>query len=199
MAIDDLRPTQMCVGLREVAIKRQRWRQRNRTERAAMLMAQPSPVVAGPLGRFYLLDGHHLVRALYDEGESALPVRLVADLSDVRADEFWDELRPRGWLYACCPGGEWVGASCLPPHVRDMVDDPYRSLAGELRRRGGFDKAPTPFSEFAWADFLRRHIDPEELARSFGWGVARALELAGTSEAAHLPGWHGELAETLNS
>src|SRR5436305_4773273 len=30
-------------------------------------------------------------------------------------------------------------------------DDPYRSLAGEVRRAGGYAKEATPFSEFLWA------------------------------------------------
>jgi len=43
--------------------------------------------------------------------------------------------------------------------MADLADDPYRSVAGELRRQGGFAKDTTPFSEFLWADFLRRRID----------------------------------------
>src|SRR3974377_1798791 len=38
------------------------------------------------------------------------------------------------------------------------MDDPFRSLAGELRRAGGFAKDTTPFSEFLWPDFLRRQM-----------------------------------------
>jgi hypothetical protein len=43
----------------------------------------------------------------------------------------------------------------LPKSVADLVDDPFRSLAGELRRAGGFAKETTTFSEFLWADFFR--------------------------------------------
>jgi hypothetical protein len=42
--------------------------------------------------------------------------------------------------------------------VADLMYDPYRSLAGALRRTGGFAKDTTPYSEFLWADFLRRRI-----------------------------------------
>jgi hypothetical protein len=34
-----------------------------------------------------------------------------------------------------------------------MGDDPYRGLAGELRRSGGFAKDATLFSEFIWPIF----------------------------------------------
>jgi hypothetical protein len=42
--------------------------------------------------------------------------------------------------------------------VKGLVDGPYRSLAGELRR-GGFAKDTTPVSEFLWVDLLRRRLD----------------------------------------
>jgi len=31
---------------------------------------------------------------------------------------------------------------------RDLVDDPYRSLAGALRQTGGYGKDVTPYAEF---------------------------------------------------
>jgi hypothetical protein len=46
----------------------------------------------------------------------------------------------------------------LPKTVAGLIDDPFRSLAGELRRAGGFAKDTTPFSEFLWTDFLRRRV-----------------------------------------
>jgi hypothetical protein len=36
----------------------------------------------------------------------------------------------------------------IPKSVKDLIDDPFRSLAGELRRVGGFAKDTTLFSEF---------------------------------------------------
>ena len=49
----------------------------------------------------------------------------------------------------------------IPKSIEDMADDPFRSLAGALRRKGGYAKDTTPFSEFLWADFLRRRIEPQ--------------------------------------
>ena len=70
-----------------------------------------------------------------------------------------------------------------------MTDDPYRSLAGELRYIGGFAKDTTPFSEFVWADFLRRRIKPKDLRKSFAAAAEKALALAKSEEANYLPGW----------
>ena len=55
----------------------------------------------------------------------------------------------------------------IPKSVTDLVDDPFRSLAGELRRAGGFAKDTTPFSEFIWADFLRRRMKRKAVERRF--------------------------------
>ena len=72
-----------------------------------------------------------------------------------------------------------------------MKDDPYRSLAGELRRAGGFAKDVTPFSEFLWADFLRGRVDKELVEDNFGDALVQALALAKEEDANYLPGWCG--------
>lgn len=72
-----------------------------------------------------------------------------------------------------------------------MVDDPYRSLAGALRLRGGFAKDVTPFSEFLWADFLRHRVGRKLLKHDFAAALRRALRLAKTDGASYLPGWCG--------
>ena len=47
-----------------------------------------------------------------------------------------------------------------------------RSLAGELRRAGGFAKDITPFTEFLWADSFRRKLSRKNVDDNF----ARAME-----------------------
>jgi hypothetical protein len=79
----------------------------------------------------------------------------------------------------------------IPKTIASLSDDPYRSLAGELRRLGGYAKDTTPFSEFIWADFLRRRIKPSAVAKDFEKAMAKALVLAKSLAAGHLPGWCG--------
>ena len=62
--------------------------------------------------------------------------------------------------------------------VAKLIDDPFRSLAGELRRAGGFAKDTTPFSEFLWADFLRRRVERKTVEAHFQHALEKALELA---------------------
>jgi hypothetical protein len=67
-------------------------------------------------------------------------------------------------------------------------------VAGELRRGGGFAKDTTPFSEFLWADFLRRHLKLTMLEKDFDGALKKAMKLAKGPEAKYLPGWCGPSA-----
>jgi len=82
----------------------------------------------------------------------------------------------------------------VPKRITDLVDDPFRSLAGELRQNGGFAKDTTPFCEFLWADFLRRRLKRKQLDDDFPDALVRALKLAKSGEADYLPGWCGPIA-----
>jgi hypothetical protein len=87
--------------------------------------------------------------------------------------------------------GKRRGYGDIPKSIDKLVDDPFRSLAGELRRAGGYAKETAPFSEFLWADFLRRRIAREAVEKHFKRARAEALELARGRDADYLPGWCG--------
>ena len=189
--LSELRPTQITVGLREVGEKRRQWRQHIDRDGPQFLGRHMIPVVLGPKGRRYAVDHHHLARALMDEGVDAVLVDVLADLSGLTKDAFWVFLDHRGWCYPYDAAGRRVDFAQIPTSVAEMVDDPWRSLAGELRRAGGFAKDATPFSEFLWADFLRRRIRPKLLERDFSAALTQALSLAKAKDAQYLPGWCG--------
>jgi hypothetical protein len=190
--IADLRPTQITLGLREVAQKRLRWR--SRVRRAGKRDAQrlAAPVVLGPAGGLYLIDRHHLVRAVSEEGVDEVLVRPVADFSALEPGDFWRTLDANGWCHPYDALGCRRPFGEMPEAIADLSDDPYRSLASALRRAGGFAKKSTPFSEFAWADFLRHRVSTEVLAADFDGALGRALILARTPAARDLPGWSRE-------
>jgi hypothetical protein len=190
--IVSLRPTQMTVGMREVKEKRKRWREhKSRKKREELLGRHMIPVVQGPDGRFYVIDHHHLARALHDEGVRDILVTIVADLSMVDRDAFWVVLDNHKWVYPYDAKGERRHYSDIPKSVADLADDPFRSLAGELRRIGGFAKDTTPFSEFLWADYLRRKLTRKSVDRNFDDALEKALALAKDKGAIYLPGWCG--------
>jgi len=189
--IEDLRPTQITVGMREVELMRERWRSRAPKKEASFLGHHMIPVVLGPKRRYYIIDHHHLCRALHEEGQTEVLVTIVADLDRLDRDQFWSVLDHRGWMYPFNQEGRRRPYSDIPKSVADLVDDPYRSLAGELRRAGGFAKDTTPFSEFLWANFLRDRIAAKTVKTQFDLSLKEALQLAKSKEPDYLPGWCG--------
>lgn len=79
--VADLRPTQITVGLREVAIKRHALRALAASDAGEFLGHHIIPVMVGPKGRNHIVDHHHLARALHEEGMREVFVSVVADLS----------------------------------------------------------------------------------------------------------------------
>ena len=189
--IAELRPTQMTVGYREVAARRRRWREHAAKDGASFLGRHMIPVLKGPKGRFYVLDHHHLARALQEDGVKDIAVTVIADLSALGRDEFWTFCDNRAWCHPYDASGVRRGFDRIPTKIADLADDPYRSLAGELRRLGGYAKDTTPFAEFVWADYLRRRMKPKLVAEDFDRALQKALTLAKGPGAGHLPGWCG--------
>jgi hypothetical protein len=193
VAIAKLRPTQITVGMREVRERRKHWRQLRKPERSTFLKQHMIPVILGPKGRYYIVDHHHLTRALHDEGVKSVFVSTFEDLGKLDNDTFWFVLDNRGWMHPFDAEGERRSHGHIPKSVDQLKDDPYRSLAGELRRMGGFAKDTSPFSEFLWADFLRRRISSRGLTseKAFQAALTKAYALAKSRDADYLPGWCG--------
>ena len=191
-----LRPTQMTVGMREVKEKRKRWREhKSNKKRAELLGKHMIPVVLGPDQRNYVVDHHHLARALHDEGVKDILVTVIADLTMVDRDAFWGVMDHKRWAYPYDARGERRHFRDLPKTVEGLKDDPFRSLAGELRRAGGFAKDTTPFSEFLWADFLRSRIPRKSVEDNFAKAMEKGLALAKGHGAIYLPGWCGPASD----
>jgi hypothetical protein len=191
VAILDLRPTQITVGMREVKAKRKHWRETAKQKGEQFLGKHMIPVILGPKQRCYVIDHHHLALALHDEGVKEVAVTVIANLSKLEPDSFWFMMDNHNWMHPFDADGRRRHYEDLPKTVTDLVDDPFRSLAGELRRVGGYAKDTTPFSEFIWADFLRRRIKRKLVDRDFDRSLEKALQLAKSQDADYLPGWCG--------
>jgi hypothetical protein len=187
----NLRPTQMTLGMNEVRVKRIAWKEKTADDLTKFLAAHMVPVITGPKGEHYLIDHHHLARALFEEGLKSVFVIVVADLSRLPVDHFWNMMDFHGWTHPYDARGRRRPYSELPKNVKGMEDDPYRSLAGELRAIGGFAKDATPFTEFLWADFLRPRIKAKAIKVDFAAALTKALAMAKTPDANYLPGWSG--------
>jgi hypothetical protein len=191
----ELRPTQITVGMREVREKRKRWQDIEARKGAEFLGKHMIPVVLGAKDRHYVIDHHHLGRALIDDGVEHILVTVVADLRKLEKEAFWIFLDNRGWMHPFDDAGQRRSYDDIPKSLTDLIDDPFRSLAGELRRAGGYAKDTTPFAEFLWADFMRRRIKRKLVEDDFAHALEKALELAKSEATDFLPGWCGPVTE----
>ncbi|HEY5225949.1 MAG TPA: ParB-like protein [Methylovirgula sp.] len=195
VSLADLRPTQITVGMREVREKRKRWEETKPGDGADFLGKHMIPVILGPRDRHYVIDHHHLGRALLDAGVKDILVSVVANLSKLDNNAFWIFLDNRGWTHPFDDKGQRRAYGDVPKRLTDLVDDPFRSLAGELRRAGGYAKDTTPFAEFLWADFLRRRLKRQAVEKDFEQALEKAVQLARGEDADFLPGWCGPIPE----
>ena len=187
-----LHPTQMTVGMREVRAKTKKLLSLSPEEAQKQLKKNPIPVVAGPRGRLYIIDHHHLARAALDAGFGQVFVETAADLSALPESGFWDKMKEKAWVYPYDEHGNGPHApSDLPQDVRGLVDDPFRSVAWQVREDGGYEKTDKPFAEFLWANFFRSNIKTDP-AEDFKKAVAEAMEIAKDPRAKDLPGYLGK-------
>jgi hypothetical protein len=194
IAITELRPTQITVGMREVSERRRRWRQLMGKD-ADVLTKHMIPVILGPKNRHYIIDHHHLARALHDEGVQHVFVTVIVNLKRLEQNAFWVVLDNRSWIHPFDAKGRRRTYADIPTSVSGLTDDPFRSLAWELRRLGVYAKETAPFSEFLWADFLRRNIKRKLLVHHFRRAVVKARRLAQSADANYLPGWCGPVRD----
>jgi hypothetical protein len=146
------------------------------------------PAVRGPGGNYYIVDHHHLGRALLDGGVDHSYVVLLKDFGVLEIDEFWVVMDHHQWVHPYDELGHRRPITDLPEKLQQLVDDPYRSLAGEVRHSGGFPKDATPFAEFLWADFFRRRISLADLQRDANAALRKALTFMVT------PRWYCSMA-----
>lgn len=183
-----LRPTQLTVGMREVRDKKQHLLSLNPQEKQQFMQDHPIPAVNGPGGQAYITDHHHLGLAAIEAGLKSGFFEVIADLSKLKLADFWTEMNKNLWVHPLDVNGVRRRYLAIPASLNKLVDDPYRSLAGYVRNAGGYEKTPTPFAEFVWADFFRRSIAIEDVKASFQNVLKLAVSLATSGLAKGLPG-----------
>ena len=191
--LEKLHPTQLTVGLAEVADKRQEWKKLKRKERAAALDNHWFPSVLGPEGVYYIVDHHHFGLALIEEEVKKASLLVLKDLSFVDTVTFWNVMNFNQWAHPYDGRGVRRTFEAIPKSIADLQDDPYRSLAGRLRRAGGYAKDATPYGEFLWADFFRSRIASDQISDLSPKLQTKAMNLARSQEARYLPGWVGPI------
>lgn len=191
-SLRDLHPTQLTVGMIEVEDKKKHLEALSPVDRQSFMKAHPMPAVIGPHGVLYVTDHHHLGRAALDAKIASGFFAVEADLSKCTLEAFWKEMNDNQWVHPLDENGVRHYYSMIPDHLSKLEDDVYRSLAGYIRDAGGFDKTPTAFAEFIWADFFRRNVPIETVRSDFQTGVQAGLSLAHSKSARNIPGFKGK-------
>ncbi len=207
-AISALHPTQSSVGMAEVKIKAEKLKEKAEKRSEADFLAylrkheKEEPVVIGPGGDFYITDHHHLARALYEIGVAETYCAITDNLMDEQPDAFWRQLEANNEVYLKDQNGNPITPQNLPGSVKDLSDNPFRSLAGAVRQSCGFEKSDPnspgeDYLEFQWADYLRAHwgrtgIAAQDIDKEFDAAATAALRLAAEKDAASLPGYTGK-------
>jgi hypothetical protein len=197
--ITHLRPTQLTVGFKYVKGKRKKIEKMSKDERHEYLAEHPIPAIRGYDGQLYMIDHHHLARAVQDAGYRHVFVEVKEDWSDrgLSKAEFWALMKKKGYVYLFDENNREQPVSALQVDVSELVDDPYRSLAGAVRDEGGYTKSKVPFTEFDWANYFRGFISKRRIQDHWKKSIKAGLLLANKPEAQNLPGYHGLTCEKL--
>ncbi|KAM9955441.1 hypothetical protein ACTFIW_000060 [Dictyostelium discoideum] len=210
--IDKLRPTQCAVGMKHVNRKVNELLELKESQGvdkvATFLKSHAAPVVLKD-DQVFLIDNHHLCRALYELGgdyfkdipldsngvTSSKPImfiNVVSDLSDLKDNsQFWNKMNSEKWVHPYNKNGEGpLDVNEIPKKVCELEDDVFRSIAAVVKIKGGFKKSFIPYAEFQWANYFRSCFENKKVDdNNFDIVIDESLELAKNEEAKKLPGY----------
>lgn len=194
--VNILHPTQFSVGWREVHMRSSKLAQLKPAKLAKYLEEHIVPIVIGPKGVPFILDYHHLIAALIESGiRKSVPARVVDNLAHATENEFWKQMRERQRVHPYDEHGNGpLSVILLPAHVKELKDDPWRSLACAVREAGGYEKHDEiAYADFKWADFFRANVPFENTDAGFAAAVHKGIEAARSPAAGNLPGYLGKV------
>jgi hypothetical protein len=191
VAIEAVRPTQFAVGYREVEERAQHIVGKSPKKFNKYMEEHLPLLVVGPGGVPYLIDGHHLALALLKNRVSDhFEARIEANWRDMSPADFWKNMQQHGWVYLYDNEGHGpLAPDRLPQKVTGLVEDPYRALAWEVRKRNGYSKTGASFAEFKWANYFRSRIAIGTAAGDFDRAIEAALNICHLPAAKDLPGY----------
>ncbi len=188
-----MRPTQFAYGLLEVESLLADCEKLRGSKLRRLVRAHPISVVLGPDREPYIVDGHHHAYLFRRLGVKKIFAQVLADYSRTRCSHkrFWSELRRKKWVHLFDQFGTGPRDPVyLPEEIEGLADDPYRSLAWLVQKKGGFAHTEVPFAGFAWANFFRdRRVLHDRFRRDYDKALKEALRLCRSAAARKLPGW----------
>lgn len=194
--LEQIHPTQSSVGNLVVLKKIKVIESKHKTGKLKKyLLKKAAPAIVGPDGQFYIIDKHHSTYSLYKAdipaSDKKLYLKVIHNWSQLSSNEFEAKMIEKNYIWPLNSSYEKIAFSDLPTQIRNLSDDPYRSLAWLVRENGGFSKTSTPYAEFYWGMYFFKSgltIAGRSLS-DFSSVLPKALELAKSSSASHLPGY----------
>ncbi|WP_429078122.1 ParB-like protein [Aeromonas veronii] len=192
IGIDALHPTQGGVGQMQVDETQATLAGMSAKQLDKLMKKKEIPVVIAPDGSYWLVDRHHLTKALWQQGVKDARVKVIGRLQDKA--NFWSQMQNNHWAWLKDEKGQPLTPEQLPSSIDKLPDYPYRTLAGLLQNAGYFRKdKQVYFVEFAWASWLGKQmqwmpVDNSNLAAR----LQQAKRLACGSDAKELPGYPGK-------
>jgi hypothetical protein len=189
--ISELHPTQFTVGYWEIDLRVKYIAGKDAKKIKNELETHIGKIVVGPNGEPYIIDRHHLACIMSITGQSPFIYATVeANFGNMTPDSFWNEMIARKWTFLYDNKGKGpLDPKLLPKTIKDMQDDPYRSLAWAVRRQDGYKKSEEPFSDFKWADFFRTRIKIDEKNPNMEQAIEEAMKICHDAAAKNLPGY----------
>lgn len=188
-----LKPTQFCLAFYEIDEKISKMTKMKKEDLQKYLESRAVPVVVGPKNCLYMIDRHHLVRSCWEFGIDKVYIKVLANLSHLTEEEFWDVMKKCKWCYLWDQFGNGPHQeSLLPENIRSMSNDPFRSVSWALRETKTYikDENSIPFIEFYWANYLRKKISYIHGKDGIKEMTKQAIELIKKDpEASKLPGF----------
>lgn len=191
--LSDLRPTQFGVGLLQVMHEKKQLGKTSAGKLKKTILRKRIAVVIGPDGQLWLVDRHHLSRALWDLDLRKVPVTVVGRIET--AERFWTNMVESHWAWLYDERGRPRPPEELPLHVKDLPDYEYRSLAGFAEDEHFFSKSGQVFFiEFAWARYFGEQLGWAKVSeKTLETRLEEARRVACLPQAASLPGYPGPI------
>jgi len=157
--IDQLHPTQFCVGQLEIDSKLKLYAKLSSHELDKLMKIKSVPLVLGPNQVSYMIDRHHNVSTFLQMGIKEIYGHVISDLSHLSLDDFIKVMKICKWTWLYNQHYKEMDFHQLPTHVSKLVNDPYRGLMYLLREDKILNKDESvPFIEFFWAEQIKDHI-----------------------------------------
>lgn len=196
--INQLRPTQAGVGQLQVDTTQIKLASKSPEQLKKYMKKKKIPVVVDADGQYWLVDRHHLTKALWQQGVKDMTVTIIGRLNNKAS--FWQEMQDNHWTWLRDEKGSPLTPAQLPIHISELVDYPYRSLAGELQDAGYYSKhEKVYFVEFAWASWLGEQMNWAPVTiNTLTQRLKQAEQLACSPAAKTLPGYPGKQCSTMH-